>query len=95
MSGVVYGNYINIVRKKIMTLFGKFSKEAKASFYGTSAEYELAGKTIRCNHCDHTRFTRTRPLSMVFAVSIFKPVTLECENCGKIIWFSKAPRALK
>ncbi len=78
-----------------MTLFGRFAKEAKASIYGTPAEYELAGKVIECNHCGHTRFTRTRPFSMVFAVAIFKPVTLECENCGKILWFSKAPRALE
>jgi DNA-directed RNA polymerase subunit RPC12/RpoP len=75
-----------------MTLFGKFAKEAKASIYGTPAEYELTGKVVRCNHCGHTRFTRTRPFSMVFAVSIFKPVTLECGNCGKILWFSKAPQ---
>ena len=75
-----------------MKLFGRFTKEAKASIYGTPAEYELTGKIIRCNHCDHTQFTRTRPFSMVFAIAVFKPVTLECENCGNIIWFSKAPR---
>ena len=75
-----------------MTLFGKFAKEAKASIYRIPAEYELAGKVIRCSHCGHTRFTRTRPFSMVFAVSLFKTVTLECENCGKILWFSKTPR---
>jgi DNA-directed RNA polymerase subunit RPC12/RpoP len=75
-----------------MTLFGKFTKKAKASIYGIPSEYELAGKVIRCSHCGHRRFTRTRPFSMVFAVSVFKPVTLECENCGKIVWFSKTPR---
>jgi DNA-directed RNA polymerase subunit RPC12/RpoP len=75
-----------------MTLFGKFAKEAKESICGAPAEYELAGKVIVCGHCGHSRFTRTHPFSMIFAVSIFRPVTLECENCGKILWFSKTPR---
>jgi DNA-directed RNA polymerase subunit RPC12/RpoP len=75
-----------------MALFDRFAKEVKASISGNPAEYELTGKVIKCSHCGHTRFTRTRPFSMVFAVAVFKPVTLECENCGKIIWFSKIPR---
>jgi NADH pyrophosphatase NudC (nudix superfamily) len=75
-----------------MALFGKLKKEAKSSIYGTPAEYELAGKVIICSHCGHTRFTRTRPFSMVFAVSIFKPAIMECGNCGKILWFSKNPQ---
>ena len=76
-----------------MTLFDRFSKAAKISFYGTPAEYELGGKVIRCNHCGHTRFTRNRPLKTVFAIAVFRFVTaLECENCGMILWFSEAPR---
>ncbi len=75
-----------------MTLFGRFAKEAKTSIYGIPAEYEMAEKVIECDHCVNRWFIRTRPFSMVFAVAIFKPVTLEYENCGKILWFSKAPR---
>jgi DNA-directed RNA polymerase subunit RPC12/RpoP len=81
-----------ISRKKRMALFGKFAKDAKASICGTPAEYELTGKVISCGHCGHRRFRRTRPFGMVFAVPVFKPVTLECENCGRVLWFSRAPR---
>jgi hypothetical protein len=81
------------IRKKQMALFDKFARGAKASFYGRPAEYELAGKVVKCSHCDRTRFTRARPFGMVFAIPVFKFVaTLECENCGTILWFSKAPR---
>jgi len=75
-----------------MTLFNRLARETKESIYGTPAEYELAGKVVTCNHCGHTRFTRTRPFSMIFAVAIFKPATLECENCSSILWFSKPPQ---
>ncbi len=74
-------------------MFDRFAKEAKASFYGKHAEYELAGKVVRCSHCGHTRFTGAGPFGIVFAVAIFRVVAaLECENCGTILWFSKAPR---
>lgn len=75
-----------------MALFDRLARDARASIHGVPAEYELGGKVIRCSHCGHARFVRTRPFSMVFAISLSKPVTLECENCGSILWFSKAPQ---
>jgi hypothetical protein len=75
-----------------MALFKKFAEEAKTSIYGTPAEFELVGKIIRCAHFGHIRFMRARPLGMVFAIPVFKFVaTLECENCGMVLWLSKAP----
>jgi len=68
-------------------------KEAKGP-----AEYRLAGRPVKCPHCEHQRFVSGRALlntagREAFGVAWADPsaTTLVCAECGRIEWFAQEP----
>jgi len=62
------------------------------------SEYTVAGRTVRCPHCEHTRFAfghaqlNTR-IRTAFKVDWADPSAafLMCAECGRIEWFAQDP----
>ncbi len=60
--------------------------------------YSASGKTITCTHCGNDRFDMgkvvldTTLLTVDLDGADRKATALSCRSCGRIQWFSRAPR---
>ena len=61
-------------------------------------EYRMAGRTIRCPHCEHQKFIEGRALLNRAGTTFFNfdwadpsATTLVCAECGRIEWFAEEP----
>ncbi len=61
-------------------------------------EYQIAGRTIRCPHCEHQKFVLGRALMNSAGATFLNldwadpsATTLVCAECGRIEWFAQEP----
>ncbi|ACB77570.1 hypothetical protein [Opitutus terrae] len=62
--------------------------------------FAIAGKPIRCPHCQGTEFSSRQVLMNTRGVTFFNldwlnrgAFALTCQTCGRIEWFSRRPDA--
>ena len=80
---------------------GRFLDAVKAGVAGFKegtepAEYTVAGRTVRCPHCQHTKFAPGRALLNTAGRTFFNldwtdpsATILVCSECGRIEWFAQ------
>ena len=82
---------------------GRFFNAVKAGLAGMRegtepSEYTIAGKTVRCPHCGHQKFTPGHALLNTKGRTFFNmdwadpsAATLVCADCSRIEWFAQEP----
>jgi len=82
---------------------GRFFNAVKAGLAGFTegtepAEYSIAGHTVRCPHCGHSKFTPGSALLNTAGRTFFKvdwadpgATILVCSECSRIEWFAQEP----
>jgi len=69
--------------------------------FSMSTSFAVAGKQVRCAHCNHTEFDRREILLNTRGASLINldwlnraAVTLTCKKCSRIEWFNDEPETL-
>ena len=82
---------------------GRFFDAVKAGVAGFKegtqpCEYSVAGRTVRCPHCTHTKFAPGSALLNTAGRTFFNldwtdpsATILICSECGRIEWFAQEP----
>jgi uncharacterized protein len=82
---------------------GRFFDAVKAGVAGFKegtepSEYSVAGRPVRCPHCEHTKFGSGRALLNTAGRTFFNldwtdpsATILVCSECGRIEWFAQEP----
>jgi hypothetical protein len=80
---------------------GRFLDAVKAGAAGfkegtAPSEYSVAGRGVRCQHCEHTRFVPGSALLNTAGRTFFRldwtdpsATILVCAECGHIEWFAQ------
>jgi predicted nucleic-acid-binding Zn-ribbon protein len=67
-----------------------------------SHKFSIAGKAVRCLHCEHTEFVRGEAQLNTAGMTFLgfdwanrSAHTLTCANCGRIEWYLEQPEVRK
>ena len=81
--------------------FGRGLKAAAKAFGKTPVQFSVAGRQVRCAHCDHTEFDAREVLMNTRGATLINldwlnrgAVALTCKKCSRIEWFNDTPEAL-